>query len=299
MPLLPATWLDNLVGSPTLLGHAPPPAPSLNSREIKELSSLGHKLDKFTASHGHAWDRLQGNRDAYTRWLPVVGPAKPLEDTTEGLFAVSLATHEDRHFVDSIISAPQDAEKLASLWQQVDPSAPRQLPSPIASSPETSGPTWLALLRLSPLRDLWDQFLRRATVDTLQSILPDAWLVDPAPLPAGAVIPRLELSSWQDLPRLRSTGRSFLLRSATKSTPPTSLTPALPESEWLTAIRKAQQDFSISPQVLLETTADASNPGARVVAFYQKANQRVGALGFMALIPDGAGKLVPSRIAAA
>lgn len=299
MPLPTPPWLTSVAAYGCDPNGDGAPTHSLNSRDLKELSSLGYKLDKFTSSLGRIWDHLQSHSATYARWGRVAGATKPAGDTQDGMFAVSIQTDAAGYHVEAIITDPESTRKLGARWQQLDPAAPRQLSISTAQSRDSPRSAWLALLRLSPLRDLWDQCLRRATVDTLQSVLPDAWIVDPAPLPAGSVIPRLEISSWQELPRLRHTGRSFLLRGASGAYPPTPLTYAQSEADWRAALRKAQQDFPTSPQTLVENAAEPATHGPRIIAFYEKAEQRVNALGFMALIPDGAGKLIPTRLAAA
>ena len=60
-------------------------------------------------------------------------------------------------------------------------------------------PLWLALLRLRPLHGFWERALRRSRMSRLLLLLPDAWLLDPTPLPPGAVIPRLEIAAWSEL----------------------------------------------------------------------------------------------------
>ncbi|HYF35502.1 MAG TPA: hypothetical protein VD994_09455, partial [Prosthecobacter sp.] len=56
-----------------------------------------------------------------------------------------------------------------------------------SSVPFASDPTWWALLQLPALKGHWAADLRTSHHDHLLAILPRAWMMDPAPLPPGAV----------------------------------------------------------------------------------------------------------------
>lgn len=75
-----------------------------------------------------------------------------------------------------------------------------------------ANPRWWALLRLPALRDFWIAELRASHHAHLLHIVPQAWLLDPAPLPPGAVIAGLELADWRHLPHRRSPGDDFQLQ---------------------------------------------------------------------------------------
>jgi hypothetical protein len=63
-----------------------------------------------------------------------------------------------------------------------------------------SGPLGLplerALLHLPALRGFWRQELRQHHFDELRAIVPQAWVMDEAPLPPGGVIHDLGITSW-------------------------------------------------------------------------------------------------------
>jgi hypothetical protein len=62
-------------------------------------------------------------------------------------------------------------------------------------------PCLLALLHLPALRGFWDRNLRRSHFARLRRVLPCAWFVTAGPLPVGAVVPGLGITSWDRLPR--------------------------------------------------------------------------------------------------
>jgi hypothetical protein len=54
-----------------------------------------------------------------------------------------------------------------------------------------------ALLHLPALRTFWSQELRQQHFDSLRALVPQAWLLDPASIPPGAVIQGLDTVSWE------------------------------------------------------------------------------------------------------
>lgn len=63
----------------------------------------------------------------------------------------------------------------------------------------SSVPRERALLHLPALRRFWTQELRQAHFDALRSLVGRAWLMDDSPMPAGAVVEGLGISSWMEL----------------------------------------------------------------------------------------------------
>lgn len=79
-------------------------------------------------------------------------------------------------------------------------------------SPELPGlgnPAWQALLHLPALREFWTAELRAAHYQHLVKMIPQAWCMDATPLPPGAVIAGLGISTWEELSRLEAEGRKF------------------------------------------------------------------------------------------
>jgi hypothetical protein len=72
-----------------------------------------------------------------------------------------------------------------------------------------SSPLWHALLHLPALRDFWTAELRASHYAHLLQMIPQAWCMDPAPLPPGTVIAGLGISSWADLPHLTESASQF------------------------------------------------------------------------------------------
>lgn len=71
---------------------------------------------------------------------------------------------------------------------------------------------WSALFWLRPLREIWRRELRDSHWRQLQEIIPYSWLVNPEPLPAHAVIPRLEIQDFSELKHFSQTERDLVLK---------------------------------------------------------------------------------------
>jgi hypothetical protein len=110
-------------------------------------------------------------------------------------------------------------------------------------------------------------------------MLPDAWLFDSEPLPPQAVIPRMELSGWGQLPTLRDSGRSFVLTNASGDGWSKHLNGALPSDDWESALR----EFSgLSSGRIVEENRYA-DAGQVLAAIYHRSSERVEMAGLFAL----------------
>lgn len=70
-------------------------------------------------------------------------------------------------------------------------------------------PVWHALLHLPSLHDFWMAELRASHYEHLLKMIPQAWCMDPTPLPPGSVIAGLGITSWDELPRFIESGHRF------------------------------------------------------------------------------------------
>ena len=82
-------------------------------------------------------------------------------------------------------------------------------PPPIAHLEEK---LWLALLHMPGLLPTWQSELRSAHLQTLLSLVPHSWVPNPAPLPAQASLPYLNLNSWQQVAALGRQARRLVLK---------------------------------------------------------------------------------------
>lgn len=114
---------------------------------------------------------------------------------------------------------------------------------------------WFALFWLQPLREFWRRELGEKYFVKLQEVIPYSWLLDPAPLPQHAVIPRLEIHDWHEAAKFSQKDRDLLLKVSGFS--PLSwgsrgiaLGADLPHVEWQRRIDHALATFESSPTIL-------------------------------------------------
>jgi hypothetical protein len=114
---------------------------------------------------------------------------------------------------------------------------------------------WFALFWMQPLREFWRREVGEKYFLKLQQVIPYSWLLDPAPLPQHAVIPRLEIHDWREAARFSQKDRQLLLKVSGFS--PLSwgsrgiaLGADLPHAEWERRIDNALATFESSPTIL-------------------------------------------------
>lgn len=116
---------------------------------------------------------------------------------------------------------------------------------------------WLALFHLSPLRKDWIRGLRRRHWEVLHRIIPKGWIVDPAPLPYHAVLPGLEVQSWNDLRDWSQKQRRLVLKESGFSENAWGARSVvvgsdLPKTEWAGALDQALHAFPHRPHLMQE-----------------------------------------------
>lgn len=114
---------------------------------------------------------------------------------------------------------------------------------------------WFALFWMKPLEDFWHRELGERAFLALQKVIPYTWLIDPAPLPRHAVLPRLEAHSWDEVARFSQKRRNFVLKVSGFSAQAWGsrgvvVASDLPQSEWQRALDSALKDFSSQPHIL-------------------------------------------------
>jgi len=114
---------------------------------------------------------------------------------------------------------------------------------------------WFALFWMQPLREFWRRELGERYFFKLQQVIPYSWLLDPAPLPQHAVIPRLEIHDWREAARFSQKDRELLLKVSGFSplgwgSRGIALGADLPHAEWERRIDNALATFESSPTIL-------------------------------------------------
>ncbi|MDQ6911446.1 MAG: hypothetical protein M3128_01050 [Verrucomicrobiota bacterium] len=114
---------------------------------------------------------------------------------------------------------------------------------------------WFALFWLQPLREFWRRELGDKYFRELQEVIPYSWLLDPAPLPQHAVIPRLEIHDWREAGKLSQKERELLLKVSGFSplgwgSRGVWVGQDLPQAEWQRLIEEALQTFEVTPRIM-------------------------------------------------
>lgn len=86
----------------------------------------------------------------------------------------------------------------------------RNIQAPL--KPHLEEKLWLALFHLPGLRKLWQKELRREHYDRLRNLIPTSWFVRPVELPPDAVLPGLDVSSWQEVKEFSQKQRRLVLK---------------------------------------------------------------------------------------
>lgn len=145
---------------------------------------------------------------------------------------------------------------LASIqhWKELAASGVR-ISAPL--KPWLEEKLWLALFWSRPLRELWRKELRENHRDALEKLIPYSWIIDPAPIPHQAVIPRLEISSWAELADFTQKQRELVLKLSGFSdrawgSRSVVIGHDVPQDQWRNSLDQAQKSFTTNPYVLQE-----------------------------------------------
>lgn len=275
----------SFIATPTLLQAAASgelataPSFELGKAQRKSLTSTGHQVERFlNACHALC-------SGLYEKRLPELHPyLRGLDHAAlpmlkgEGLFVCTLYLHENKLHLQPLILSEDQVSSVIEAWLRVQLDAPKTLPVTLPIPKSASDPLWPALLHLRPLRTYWEQELRHSHLEILLERLPHSWVLDPTPLPPGAVIPKLELASWQ----LFAPRGSYEI-SCFASGKNIALNDSLSAEEWNHALHQAMEAFPDSPHVLSETPPP-NDP--RLFGIYHKQTDRVELLGAMAVHQD-------------
>ena len=114
---------------------------------------------------------------------------------------------------------------------------------------------WFALFWLQPLREFWRRELGDKYFNQLQQVIPYTWLMDPAPLPQHAVIPRLEIHDWREAGKLSQKERELLLKVSGFSplgwgSRGVFVGQDTPQAEWQALVEEALATFETTPRIM-------------------------------------------------
>jgi hypothetical protein len=114
---------------------------------------------------------------------------------------------------------------------------------------------WFGLFWSRPLQKFWQRELRSSHWRKLKSMIPQTWVIDPAPVPHHAVIPSLEIQDWRELKKFSQKQRAYVLKVSGFSelawgSRGVFVGQDLPQREWADSIEQALSSFSRGPFIL-------------------------------------------------
>ena len=114
---------------------------------------------------------------------------------------------------------------------------------------------WFGLFWSRPLQKFWQRELRASHWSKLKSMIPQTWIMDPAPVPHHAVIPALEIQDWRELKKFSQKQREFVVKVSGFSefawgSRGVFVGQDLPQREWAECIEQAITSFSKGPFIL-------------------------------------------------
>lgn len=163
---------------------------------------------------------------------------------------------------------PEDlARKVYRFFELFDlPNIPRstEVLQQVAEGRRTMSPppkpwleekSWFALFWLRPLADFWRRELGDRHFLELQKVIPRTWPMDPEPLPMTAVVPELEIQSWDELKKFSQKERELVLKISGFSelawgSRSVKVGQDLSHEDWARAIEQALGDWSTQPWIL-------------------------------------------------
>jgi hypothetical protein len=123
--------------------------------------------------------------------------------------------------------------------------------------PHLEDKLWLALLWSPALRKIWGQSLRGNHLERIRELVPYGWVLDPAPLPPHAALPRLDAHSWAEVGSFSQKDRQLVLKvSGFHETAWGSrgvfIGHDLPAAEWSARLQTALDQAGEQPWILQE-----------------------------------------------
>lgn len=116
---------------------------------------------------------------------------------------------------------------------------------------------WLALFWSPSLRKIWEKELRGSHLQILRKLIPFGWPVDPAEIPPHAALPRLNVSSWDEVGEFSQKDRRLVLKVSGFSelawgSRGVTIGHDVSSSEWQEGMAKAQEEFVTQPWMVQE-----------------------------------------------
>jgi hypothetical protein len=116
---------------------------------------------------------------------------------------------------------------------------------------------WLALFWTPSLRKIWEKELRGSHLEMLKKLVPYGWPIDPSEIPPHAALPRLDVSSWDEVGDFSQKDRRLVLKVSGFSelawgSRGVTIGHDISSTEWKAMMRRALEEFGSQSWVVQE-----------------------------------------------
>ena len=123
--------------------------------------------------------------------------------------------------------------------------------------PHLEDKLWLALLWSPSLRKYWTQNLRGSHLNRILEIVPFGWVLDPAPLPPHAALPRMDAHSWDEVAEFSQKQRQLVIKisgfhESAWGSRGVFIGHDMPGNEWKAKLQSALDQSSSQPWLMQE-----------------------------------------------
>jgi hypothetical protein len=148
-----------------------------------------------------------------------------------------------------------DLPNLPSMRSMFDAAQSGRLRITPPLKPYLEEKLWFGIFWSRPLQEYWRRELRANHWTKLKRLIPQTWVIDSAPVPHHAVIPKLEIQDWRELKKFSQKQREFILKvsgfsEAAWGSRGVYVGQDLPQREWGESIEKAIASFRNGPFIL-------------------------------------------------
>ena len=277
------------------LAKSPPavrPPLVLPKAHWRTLASLGHGIERYLQARRNFAIRV-AKPGHFGEWKPYFQGSRQANESRllegVGTFATVVRSTASGFTTDTLLLDSESTALAISHHVDLNPSS-KAPAAPIPLSAEDEPAIWPALLRMKPLQSFWELEMRTNHYQTMKEVLPDAWVLDPSPIPPGAVIPRLGISDWGDIESLSSGSSSFLLSDAWEIGVETSLSGSVSHEEWRKLLGSALQ--SVPSQIHVLTEVSPASGAEQIIALYEKTDKRTDLLGALSIGESSVAKVI-------
>ncbi len=150
-----------------------------------------------------------------------------------------------------------DWESIPAVKQLAKQAAAGKIEITPPFKPHLEDKLWLALLWSPALKKVWTQTMRGSHLKRLRELVPFGWVLDPAPLPPHAALPRIHAHSWEEVADFSQKDRQLVLKiSGFHETAWGSrgvfIGHDMPSAEWSERLHAALDESAEQPWILQE-----------------------------------------------